>query len=298
MRLEVQLDILEKAIKKLNIAFTQNPNNSNLFIITNLPIVKEGLNEILCFNYLNPELQEAIGIDYFYNFAGEKLVLQKSDFDRVRTLIENLKYKIRVNIDILKSMIVPAEELTLCIKIVECDSLKDIATDLSTLDKIISQVITHKNLNGEYKFSNFGIGSSWVYIVLNTVITYGVIASVIWSASVIRKKILEGNISNEYLKQMKLKTESMDDIKEAQKELIRKCIEAEAINIMSTHNLEDTDHEYKGRLIYAIKELSELIMRGVEIQPSTISTEDVKNLLPNFDKLDLIESKIKLLENK
>ena len=67
---------------------------------------------------------------------------------------------------------------------------------------------------------------------------------------------------------------------------------------MTEHGLEDSNNEYKNRLIYAVTELSKLIVRGVEILPATISSEDAKNLFPDFNKLDQIESRIKLLDDK
>jgi hypothetical protein len=298
MRLEIQLNILSAALKKIFIETSQVQNEHNKICINNISTIIEGLNEIENINSLNPELKKIREIDYFYSFTGKKLVLDRNNYSIIESLIDSLRYKLQTNINILNSIVVPASELTLCIKLIEYGSLNDIANELMILDKAINQVITHEKLKGEFKFTNFDVGTSWVYIIVNSMPVLGVIASVIWSASVIRKKIIEGNINNEFLKQMKLKTSTLEDIKGANDTLIKQYIETEAVNVMSEHNLDDTNHEYKERLIYAIKELSKLIIDGVEFNPAAISTEDVKNLFPNFDKLDLIESKTKLLENK
>jgi hypothetical protein len=298
MRLEIQLKVLLNVINKIKIKSNPINNDVNRMLIDNIKEIVEGLDEIRDFNYLDPELSELKSIDYFFNFVGDRLVVNNNNFNTIERLIRDLRYKIQTNIGILESLKISSTELTLCIKIIEFDSLKEIADELATIDKILNQVISHEKLKGEYKFTNFDIGTSWIFIVVNSMITLSAIASVIWSASVIRKKIIEGNISNEYLKQMKIKTDSMEDIKNAQKVLIKNLIETEAVNIMSEYKLDDTNHEYKERLIWAIGELSELIVKGVEVQPATISSEEVKNLFPNFEKLDMIESKVKLLENK
>jgi len=298
MRLEIQLNILSAALKKIEIEASEVQNERNKTCINNISTIIEGLNEIKNINSLNPELNKIREIDYFNIFSGERLILDNNNYVNIERLINSLRAKLQTNINILNSIVVPASELTLCIKLIEFDSLNDIANELMTLDKIINQVITHERLKGEFKFTNFDIGSTWVYIIFNSMSVLGVIASVIWSASVIRKKIIEGNINNEFLKQMELKTETLEDIKKANSTLIKQYLETEAVNVMSEHNLDDTNNEYKNRLIYAINELSNLIINGVEFNPAAISTEDVKNLFPNFDKLDLIESKTKLLENK
>jgi hypothetical protein len=44
--------------------------------------------------------------------------------------------------------------------------------------------------------------------------------------------------------------------------------------------------------------MSELIQKGVEIQPSLHTPENVSNLFPNYKLLNLIESKTKQIENK
>jgi hypothetical protein len=44
-----------------------------------------------------------------------------------------------------------------------------------------------------------------------------------------------------------------------------------------------------------IKDLAGLIEKGAEIHPALTAPEDVKNLFPDFTKLELIESKQKLI---
>jgi hypothetical protein len=298
MRLEEQLNILVKAQEKLNILSSSVQGDPNKTCINNIKSLLEGINDIKIFDYFNSELQYINEYDFFYKFSGERIVLDNNNYREINKQIDNLRYKLKTNIDILKSIVVPASELTLCIKLIEYDSIKDIADDLIKLDKIFNQVITHEDLNGNYNFSNFDVGTSWLYITISSLIAFNFIASLVWSATVIRKKIIEVEISNELNKQMKLKTETLEDLQKANAVLINDFIEAEATNIMTEHNLGNIDNEYKIRLIHSIKELSELIMKGVEIKPAINSSEEAKNLFPNFGKLDLIEEKTKLLDNK
>lgn len=61
---------------------------------------------------------------------------------------------------------------------------------------------------------------------------------------------------------------------------------------------DNTDNEYKNRLIYSITELAKLINDGVQVHPSLMAPEESKNLFPDYKNLDYIESKTKLIEEK
>ena len=198
----------------------------------------------------------------------------------------------------MRNIIFSDSELSLEIRLIEYESIDKIGKDLIKIDKLINQVITNEKINGNYKFSSFDIGSSWIYIILSSILSLNLIAAVIWSACVIRKKMIEGSILNEKLKQMKIQTSSLEDIKKANQELIDNAIVAEAQNILNIFDLDNTDNEYLNRIKNSIKEFSELINRGVEVHSSLFAPEKSKNVFPNYSSLNIIESQIKAISEK
>jgi hypothetical protein len=258
----------------------------------------KGISFIEGLNFLHQELQGIKNLDFFYNYTGNDISFDSQVHGQVTTALTRLKNRVKEFITIFKSIINDESEFELHIKLIEHNSLGDLGDELKILDKVINQLITHKKINGTYKFSSFDLGTTWVYIVFSSAPALLIIASAVWSACVIRKKWLEGNLLLENIRQMKIKTESLKDIQETNEKLLRDLTENEAKNILSENDLDDPEHEYKERVIYAIKTLSDLIDKGAEIHPAIMAPEEVKNLFPDFSSLDLIESKTKLLEDK
>lgn len=299
MRFQQQSSILKNALELLVFdVISVNTTLGSRVRIKNVRSFTSALKLLDDLKYLNPELDEVKDIGFFDNVSSNAITVSSEEFNIIQQKVNRLKSKIQQNIAILKNTIIKTDENTLCIKVVEHDSLKDLGTELELLDKIIMQVISHKKINGTYKFSSFDIGSSWIYIAVGSALVLKLLAALVWSACVIRKKFLEGNLLEEKLKSLEIKNDSLKDIREANKKQLELLLKTEAQNIMHDFDLENTDNEYENRLIYSIRELSKLINEGAQVQPSLLVPEEAKNLFPDYKNLDLIESKTKLLETK
>ena len=298
MRFQEQSSILKKAISLLafNITSIQAPDGTRIKI-SNIDTFPEALKLLDSFSCFENELKALRNYDVLYNNHENSFLMTQANFNTFNSVVKQLRDKVSLYISIVDNTIVPTNEKTVCIKLIEYDSMKDIADELEKLDKIILQVITHKDINCSYKFSSFDIGSSWIYITIESVVGLHVLAGLVWAACVIRKKWNEGSILEKTVEAMKIKNESLEDIKSANKILIDELTNKEAENLMAENNLEDTDNEYKNRLIHSITDLSKLINDGVQIHPSLMAPEDSRNLFPDYSKLDSIESKTKLLEH-
>ena len=296
MRFKEQLARLNEAFSNINID-VQQKNNGN-YSVKNASVLRDAVNIIKDLNYLNPESENVLALTFFMENPLDVMELTQQIYNNFNSQITNLKTKISNYIKSMENIVLDESELSLEIKLIEHESIDKIGKDLLNIDKLINQVITHKKINGSYKFSSFDIGSSWIYIILNSILTLNLIAAVIWAACVIRKKIIEGNILDEKLKQMKLQTSSLEDIKKANQEFIDNAITAEALNILKTFDLDNTENEYLNRIKNSIKEFSELINNGVEIHPTLFAPEESKNMFPNYSSLNIIESKIKAISEK
>ena len=124
-----------------------------------------------------------------------------------------------------------------------------------------------------------------------------IVSSVAWSAAVISKKFNENKVLEQTIRSMEIKNESLEDILESQKVITSQFIENEALAISDKHFTEH-DNERNERIKNAIKTFAKLIQEGAEIHPSLIAPETVKNLFPDFKKLDNITSKIPQIEDK
>lgn len=299
MRFQDQYSILKKSIDLLTVKTNTIQSAAGTRIkINDVNKLNEAITSLEDFSYLKKEVEVIKNYNILNTLNTNEITMNSDTFNVFNKDVNNLKNKINSNLQILKSNFVYTEKNTLCIKLVEHDSLKDLAAELETIDKIIMQVLTHKDINTNYKFSSFDIGSSWVYIILGSELALSLLAGLVWAACVIRKKWKEGSILEETIKGMKVKNESLEDIRKAKKKLEDELISKEADNLLSTFDLDNTNNEYKNRLIYSITELAKLINDGVQVHPSLMAPEESKNLFPDYKNLDFIESKTKLIEEK
>ena len=299
MRFQDQYSILKKSIDLLTVKTNTIQSAAGTRIkINDVNKLNEAITSLEDFSYLKKEVEVIKNYNILNTLNTNEITMNSDTFNVFNKDVNNLKNKINSNLQILESNFVYTEKNTLCIKLVEHDSLKDLAAELETIDKIIMQVLTHKDINTNYKFSSFDIGSSWVYIILGSELALNLLAGLVWAACVIRKKWKEGSILEETIKGMKVKNESLEDIRKAKKKLEDELISKEADNLLSTFDLDNTNNEYKNRLIYSITELAKLINDGVQVHPSLMAPEESKNLFPDYKNLDFIESKTKLIEEK
>jgi hypothetical protein len=93
---------------------------------------------------------------------------------------------------------------------------------------------------------------------------------------------------------IKIKNESLEDLKDQQEVLISNLIDSEA-RYLEGQSFGKHDNDRLERIKNTIRVFSTLIRRGAEVQPSLMAPESVQNLFPDFSKPLSIESKIPLL---
>jgi isocitrate dehydrogenase len=122
------------------------------------------------------------------------------------------------------------------------------------------------------------------------------VGSIAWAGAVIYKKYLEAYAFRQYVKGLEIQAEHLQVIADAAKKKINLDIEAEA-KLIQNEYFAGGDSEQLNRLKLSIKESSKLIKKGVEIKPALTAPEKISNLFPKYKPLELLESKIKKIEN-
>jgi hypothetical protein len=195
----------------------------------------------------------------------------------------------------LGSIVKESKENSITIKFADPKDLEEFLKILTDLNTAISQSIINSKINGSVKLQNIEFGSIWLEILLGTPAALTLVAGIVWSAAVIYKKIQEGRIFKEYVQSLKIKNESLRDIEENQEQLSKILLDKESNHLLLENFNTDQDFETLERIKLSIKLFVGLIQKGAEIHPALNSPESVKNLFPDFKKLNVIESKIKEL---
>lgn len=211
-----------------------------------------------------------------------------SDMRLLKTLIENF-------LEVLHQT-VPQENIdSINIKLPPVNDFDDISKVTREIHLAITQVIYEPEIGGQTKIESVENGSIWFNVLVGSA-AVSIIASMVWSAAVIYKKIMEGKLLSEQVRGLKVKNESLEDILKAQKLETELVLQAEAEFVYSKHFKDNTPENIQ-KIKNSISTFADLISRGAEIKPALMAPEEVSNLFPDATKLISLESKIKKLSN-
>jgi hypothetical protein len=214
--------------------------------------------------------------------------------------IHNLINQILASINIVKEVIknsfhfTEIDENVISIKFLKLKNFAELESYLEKLKKAIDLPVGEFKEGGEVKILNFDSGTFWIDILLPTSASVLLIGSIAWAGAVIFKKYQEAFLFKSYAESVEIKKEHLKALAEAADKKIQLDIEAEA-KLIQNEFFDPNDNDQLGRLKLSIKEYSELIAKGVEIQPSLLAPENVSNLFPNYKAIDLVVSKVKEL---
>lgn len=197
---------------------------------------------------------------------------------------------------VFKKVLPTSNQNSICIKLPEPSNFEDLVKTMSTLQKSISQVVVHKEIEGSVNINNWEFGSFWIDLFLGTQAAVALVSSIAWSAAVISKKFNENKILEMSIRAMDIKNESLEDILSSQKQMTHQLIENETNLVLKKH-FTDNDPEHYKRVEFTIKSFAKLIQEGAEVHPSLLAPEQVKNLFPDFTKKAVITSQIKRIED-
>ena len=173
---------------------------------------------------------------------------------------------------VFKKLLPTSSQESISVKLPEPSNFEDLIKTMSLLQKSISQVIVHKEINGSVNINNWEFGSFWLELMLDTQAAVAVVSSITWSAAVISKKFNENKILEQTVRTLKIKEDSLEDILESQKAMTRKLIEIETNFVLQKH-FTDKDPEHYKRVEFTIKTFAKLIQEGAEIHPSLLAPE-------------------------
>lgn len=285
----------KKIIDNLHVVFDRTINGATAYInIKGLKKFRIAVTILEKTAFYSDDIKE-IKNTAVYTTADDSIVIKEQEGVKIQQLIENLNKSINSFYIALSSMMKNIPSNSISIKLSGVTDFSDLSKAASAFDKILSQSILNSEINGDVKIENVENGSIWLDVYLGSSAAVSLIGSMAWSSAVIYKKIQEGRIIEEHVKSLKIKNESLAEIKNAQKEAIELMIDAEANNLY-IENFKNNDPEQIERLKHSIKLMSDQIVKGAEIHPGLNMPENVRNLFPDYKKLELVESKIKKLE--
>lgn len=266
------------------------------FDITHIPKVYNILKDVDIFKSEMRDVERVIRKNQLIDSTGIYAELSDQPKINANIIIKKLSEKINIIEEFLSNTLTTKKiENTIQIKIPNnVSDFEDLSNISDKLQLILSQTILHDNIGGKIEIKNVKNGSIWFDVALGTAKAIVLIGSMAWAAAVIYKKILEGRIMHEQLRLMAVKTETIKDIKNAQKTSLGQLIALETKHIID-ENYTTADPEQIERVKNSIRLLADIMEKGTEIHPAINTPENVANLFPNPSNILSVASRVKEL---
>jgi hypothetical protein len=232
-----------------------------------------------------------------YEIANNSAILPMQEGRTLLEELESLRANVLILVQALKTIQGNETETDIFIKLPTINDFDELSEFSKQIQTIFGQVIFNSEVDGELKILGAENGSIWLRVFVKTTLAVQLIGSIAWSSAVVYKKILEGRYMEELIKKESTKSEAIEKLKELRDFEINLLIGIEARHIYDEHFTKE-DIDMIERLKRSIKMYTELLDKGVEIQPSLLNEEKVSNLFPDIKNLPSITSKIKQIEDK
>lgn len=206
--------------------------------------------------------------------------------------LNNFKVKLTAFNQGIKSIIPAQDENSISIKLPKINDLKELVEISAKLDKVFNQLLVNDYESSEAKLQNFDTGTEWYEIVFTAEIGLLIFTQVIYAVILLKREHIKNKDIQENVRLKSITNNAYEKVLSQMLELseleISNLKDTQANEILSkVGTTKEKDNEYFNRVKFAIDETSKLVDKGMEFFPSSTSTQDVKNMLPDFTK-DLI----------
>lgn len=186
-------------------------------------------------------------------------------------------------------------EDALLIKLPPLDNFDDLSKISSAFKKAIEIPILDSGIETNLKIVKAQPGSIWLTVLISLG-AIKLVAAIVWSAAVIRRKMAESKIFEQHARTLKLKNDQIENIIDAQKVQIKNVLDDEAKAIAAEY-YSSSDNEVIERLKLSINSVQNLIEKGAKILPNS-KDDSVIKLFPDTANLSSIESAIKKISEQ
>ncbi|MBC8618923.1 hypothetical protein H8788_14350 [Parabacteroides faecis] len=291
---------LKEAIDKANNAFDFTTDNGNgIYYIKNLVKTKVAILDLYKVKFFTEEQRKTLSP--IVNSMGTTITFtDHTAYTYLVSSLNHLKYTITQLYDWFQKFIPePSEEdiqSTVNIKLPNIQGFRELETISKLLSGPFSAAVNLAE-GGKIQIKQFDHGSFWIVLFVGSPIAVSLIAGIAWSAAVVSKKWKEVKIAEEMARRAQLQNDAIAKLVEYQEKEIKTLAEAEA-NALEQKCFTNNDKERVATIREAIRDVSELVIKGVQIQPALCAPENVANLFPDYYKLPFIDSKIKKLSGE
>lgn len=239
-----------------------------------------------------------------YGDAEQSVALEAQDYNRISQYINAINPKIPYFFGILSSMVPKQDEQIINIKLPN-NSIKDFKS-LSAENDDLNKLLQSINLDGDYEFKGFDIGSSWYTVLILGYLTYKALLAAInlaqkyYGAKEAYYKSETARIAYEAIKKEKPKEK---DLKNFADDYIKLKIDADVESISLEIGLKPDDDLSKTKIRKTVDLLIAQMEKGTEfhlsLNPPKYAEESEGKISLNYEEIRQInEQEVAQIEDQ
>ncbi|MCW5200751.1 hypothetical protein VU07_02920, partial [Desulfobulbus sp. F4] len=229
----------------------------------------------------------------------DSVALSKDISSKLISLSIQLHNKLNISATVLSAILPQQDQNSISIKLPKIHNLKELSNIFGKLDVIFEQLIVNDFVEGRVNLQNLDTGSEWLEVVFDSAKSIGVVVSVIYSVVRLQREYIRNKEFLEIARNKKITNDIYENLGRQLLEENKRLLEEQAKGIAAEAGA-DNEHEYIERVKYGIKELTDLIDKGLKFFPASISPSEIKSKLPDFTKNSIEEMlpEVKMLSEK
>ena len=230
------------------------------------------------------QFEKIRNFESFYLSSSDEITIHKSIANQVVNSVNELKQDLIIFNDGISEILPEQSEFSISVRLPKILNLKDVSESVDRLDKIFSQSLINKFVNGKVSVQNFDTGSEWIEILLNSGKAVGVIVSIVYAAIFLKREDIKNKELLEVVRNRKITNDMLEGLGKQLSDRLEEQIKEQILSISKEAGATASDKEYQERIKHCIKETSSLIDKGLQFFPSTKSPNDIISKLPDFTK--------------
>ena len=231
-----------------------------------------------------------------FNASNDSIDLKTSEFSKISSFVNKLRTGLEFFILQFESNDLELDDTNLNIKLPQFKNFSDLSIVAKDFKKSLEIPLLDSKIDSDLNILSAEPGSIWLIIGVGSLLAVKLVGRIAWSAAVLKKKNSEAKIFEQHARTLELKNEHFESMVQAQKIQLNNLLEREANAISKEYYTADSPESIE-RLKLSITTISNLIDKGAQILPISTS-DDVKQLFPEYEKLSLLESAIKKISEE
>jgi len=196
-----------------------------------------------------------------------------------KTAVSTLRTKAELLLDAIRSLLPPDDANLVSFRLPDEQDLDNIASTMRELQTVLSQAIVNPAIDGDARVVSFDRGSNWIDIIVGSAAAVTVIGQLLRLITSFQMKQVEIAGKREVVRNLALQNDFVQAAERTLEQELATYLDDGVKQIATTAGVKD-DNEYRERLKFSIKTLSELITRGLEVHPSLTAPAEVQEVFP------------------